>query len=725
MQAATLDDVIAALDAKQHGKEWKAVCPVCSHRCLSVSTGAKQPWVVNCLRGCEPGSVFKAVTSLLSTPSRAVAPESPKAKTTVAQPAWQTAPWHQWKDLTEKGYQRIVEMRDRPDAGFMPSYETLLAFGFREHKQLVGFPIRLLGDDKVDCIKYFTPKPHSKPAYYFDGPEHDASRLYTFQVQPSTAQTHPLKIPPGTVAEVGEREYVVDPTKLSAVQRRKPAPINPFSDCFFIVEGIWDTLALWQLGYKGAGLQATSQSKIHAEALQPLAKNTAVFLMLDNDEPAQKARKKILPLLPENSFNVEYPPLTHDLCTLLGDSDEDTVLDAFADGVRRTLSAAHEQAQNPQVNPQPIQFPSRQFLVTRADSIVAEPLEFIYPQRVPQSALTIICGHQDTGKGVLIASLVTSLTTGKNWIDKENTNPPSDVIYLSAEDSVRHTLVPRFAVAGADLKRIHFVDGTIVQHSAESSMKQLVSLATDLAALADLCRRTNARLVIIDPLLSFMGRSVRANDSVEVRAVLEPLQDFADEHGIAVVGIGHFNKNDSQQVINRLAGSAAFSQTPRAVWIIGRDKDDPSLRFFVNQKCNELSDEEKHGFKWRIIGKDFKFPNGSVKSKPVAVFDSASSQTAEQACSQAEGGQKSQQESATDFIMSYLTDGQWHASAKMKDDCIGTGVSAATYNIVSSRLNKTERKIRFKKFGEWYACLVSDKIPPDPVADSEEQEQQF
>jgi AAA domain len=84
-------------------------------------------------------------------------------------------------------------------------------------------------------------------------------------------------------------------------------------------------------------------------------------------------------------------------------------------------------------------------------------------------------------------------------------------------------------------RSVLFVDG----------VEKMFSLVTDLQLLrAKIEEIGNVVLVIIDPMSAYLGVKVDGRSATDVRGVLSPLKDMAEELHIAVIGIAHFNKKD-------------------------------------------------------------------------------------------------------------------------------------------------------------------------------------
>lgn len=95
----------------------------------------------------------------------------------------------------------------------------------------------------------------------------------------------------------------------------------------------------------------------------------------------------------------------------------------------------------------------------RLSEIEAKPVCWLWPGRIARGKLTIIAGNPGLGKSQITASLAAVVTTGGRWPVDRHPSKASDVIFLTAEDDVADTLRPRLEAAGADVRRVHFVEG--------------------------------------------------------------------------------------------------------------------------------------------------------------------------------------------------------------------------------------------------------------------------
>jgi hypothetical protein len=86
-----------------------------------------------------------------------------------------------------------------------------------------------------------------------------------------------------------------------------------------------------------------------------------------------------------------------------------------------------------------------------------------------------------------------------------------------------------------------------------------------------------------------------------VRAVLEPIVEWADATQIAVLGNAHLGKTRGGNANMRMLDSVAIPNVSRAVYMIGRDPDEPKRRLFIPTKGN--NGPEMQGLSFRFVPK--------------------------------------------------------------------------------------------------------------------------
>ena len=485
----------------------------------------------------------------------------------------------------------------------MPQFETLLAFDFREvnhkGKTVVGFPHFLplerettahLGKNneharkihsvsmRVEVVKYFDPNQagNEKTAFWQDGPGARPLRQdLLFGLQKLTAVKFPAQ----------------DYSKSIAAKISK----------LFIVEGQWDAMCLWELGYSAVSVLSAGQKDIAPELFTLLSDSPRIFLLMDNDEAGRQCRERLAEKLPTQTVYVNYPGETKDMCQLMEQYKLDFVDSAISKILELPLAKPR-----PKQKPNPNE-PAPEFTlgVIKASAVVPEEVTWLWDYRVPLGMLTVFCGNPDVGKSTVVAAIVAAATKGAGWPDCENKNKPCDVLMAIGEDSPSQTVVPRLMAAGANLDRVEFMENTL-RYKDKKKSERLLALDTDVVYIKrHVQANPEIRLIVFDPLTGYLGQA-RKNNEQDVRQVLTQLKDLAESTGVAVLSLDHFNKNLEQAAIHRISGSQALIAVPRVAWGFAKDDEDESgeKRLMSNIKGNIIPENKKHGLNYRIVGKD-------------------------------------------------------------------------------------------------------------------------
>jgi AAA domain/Bifunctional DNA primase/polymerase, N-terminal len=227
--------------------------------------------------------------------------------------------------------------------------------------------------------------------------------------------------------------------------------------------------------------------------------------------------------------------------------------------------------------------------------IEPQAVEWLWPNRIALGKLSLIVGQPGFGKTFLAVDMAARVSTGSAFPD--GSMPASgEAAILTCEDGASDTLRPRLDAAGADVSRVHHIDGI---RSCDGK-PHFVSLASHLPIVEQwLLAHPEVRLLVIDPISAFMGDG-DSHKNADVRAVLGPLAELAERHRLAVLGITHLSKGQAK-AINRIIGSIAFVAAARAAWLIGEDPDMPERRLFLPVK-NNLG--KAGGLAYRLAGED-------------------------------------------------------------------------------------------------------------------------
>ena len=257
----------------------------------------------------------------------------------------------------------------------------------------------------------------------------------------------------------------------------------------------------------------------------------------------------------------------------------------------------------------------RPIVVSLAD---VEPLQinWLWLNRIPLGMFTLILGDPGLGKSFLTLYMASKVSTGGMWLDSEvpdNSAPIGSVVILTAEDDLSHVVRPRLDALGADTTKIVALEGVRIKDENDREHTEYFNLQKDLPALQQAIRnQKDTKLVIIDPLSAYLGGRIDSHKDADVRGVLRPLVELAEQCVVAVVGVTHLNKNATGKAVYRAMGSLAFLAAARTCWLVTADPNDSdsNRRLLTPAKHNVLI--EPTGLAFEIVDGKVIFENEPV-----------------------------------------------------------------------------------------------------------------
>lgn len=196
-----------------------------------------------------------------------------------------------------------------------------------------------------------------------------------------------------------------------------------------------------------------------------------------------------------------------------------------------------------------------------------QAMRFVWEPALIRGALNLIAGDPGVGKGLVASAIAAGVSAG---VELPGRRPiQGNVVWVSYEEAMATAIRPRLDIAGADVRRVYRL---VIKR--ENGREERRFLPSDIDILeAELRRLSGVTLMVLDPVMSFMGGNVNVNLSNEVRSVLEPLIDLADAFDIALLALAHINKSELSKMLYRVSASTAFVELPRSVIGAGRLPD--------------------------------------------------------------------------------------------------------------------------------------------------------
>lgn len=212
-------------------------------------------------------------------------------------------------------------------------------------------------------------------------------------------------------------------------------------------------------------------------------------------------------------------------------------------------------------------------LIKMSDVQSQEILWLWYPF-IPYGKLTIIQGDPGDGKTTFVLNIAAQLSKGTGLEEDIKVSEPMNIIYQTAEDGLADTVKPRLELAGADCERIVVID------ESEKTLSMIDE------RLEEALIKTNAKLLILDPIQAYLGGGMDMNRANEARDMTKKLGLLAEKYQCAIVLIGHMNKAAGNKAAYRGMGSIDFFAVARSVLLVGRIEGEANIRAVVQIKNN-------------------------------------------------------------------------------------------------------------------------------------------
>lgn len=361
------------------------------------------------------------------------------------------------------------------------------------------------------------------------------------------------------------------------------------SESVLIVEGERDVDAAWQLGL-AATCNSGGAGKWHSEYGENLV-GRHVAITPDNDAPGRQHAEQVADYLDGVAASVrivELPGLPDK-----GDFSDWLNAGGTVEELRRPVNGAPEwerpdkpEGKTPQRAQQRIGSPA----ITRAQDVIPEPIDWLWPGRIAVGKLTLLAGDPGLGKSLITIDLAARVSAGFSWPDASEPNPPGGVLMLNAEDDKADTIRPRLDAAKADVSKVSILDG-VQWYDTDTAEKTIAtfSLERDIKTMEEAIGFvSDCRMIVIDPISAYLGKT-DSHKNADIRGLLAPLAEMASRCRVAVLCVTHLNKFTGPAMY-RAMGSLAFVAAARAAWGVVKDKNDPSRRLVLPIKCNLAPD---------------------------------------------------------------------------------------------------------------------------------------
>ena len=258
------------------------------------------------------------------------------------------------------------------------------------------------------------------------------------------------------------------------------------------------------------------------------------------------------------------------------------------------------------------------------DTVQPGDWRWVWEPFIVEGELSSTSGDGEMGKGLTTRDVAYRLSRGfppPPW-DPFDPRTPRELfgqltytLMSSLEDNPSKTTVRQLMAAGgpdsggADLSFIENMrDGESPRASSSGgTQRSTLTLPRDFGYVSRKITELNkkgrgpVRLWIIDPWMSSAETTVSFNQQMRMN-LLDPLAEMAVRHGIGIWIINHLNRGRNAKtipVIERIAGSVAFTQKIRANSVVQDDPADPEVKVLQTVK-NNLAAGNRLGYRIRV-----------------------------------------------------------------------------------------------------------------------------
>jgi len=216
-----------------------------------------------------------------------------------------------------------------------------------------------------------------------------------------------------------------------------------------------------------------------------------------------------------------------------------------------------------------------------------------------------------------------------------------------------------------------------------------IPTVADVQHIAEACKEVKAKLVVIDPLMGYLGAANSWKDQ-DIRTALAPLVRMAEEEKIAVLVVRHLNKASSSQSLYRGGGSIGFIGLARVGLLIAKDPEDDNKRILAGIKSNLAP-----------LPASLSYVIENCRGIPNIVWGGISRHTADQLLAiPATPEERSALDEAKDFLVDVLAIGPIGSKCIMKQ-AKEAGISEKTLNRAKKLIGVASEKSQFGGGWQW------------------------
>ena len=383
-------------------------------------------------------------------------------------------------------------------------------------------------------------------------------------------------------------------------------------------------------------------------------------------------------------------------------------------------------------------------LISGGEIETTDSVSWLWKPYLAFGAVSILDGDPGVGKSLLTVDLAARLSVGASMPDGSEApvNPVSkkkctSTIFINAEDSVRHTILPRLLTAGGLQNRAAFAAGI---GEGNGQMRRLY-FPQDMHYLRSLMRDVNGMslrgsFIPLDPMMALFSKISTADQNI--RRATDPLVRFAADTQCCVLLVRHLNKTGGGKSMYRGGGSIGILGACRTGLLIGTHPDDPERRVLTMTKSNIGPLAPSLGFRVSVIPKRMGlgfFPAGAkhpatgkvltqntyadreLPEGPIINWEGPTPITADEICSvKPDLGPQSAR--AVEWLRALLANGPIPAT-EVEAKAAAEGIGYTTVRAVKVKLGIESQRVLIDGQQRWEWVLPNDPNHSSPTSETE------
>lgn len=327
--------------------------------------------------------------------------------------------------------------------------------------------------------------------------------------------------------------------------------------------------------------------------------------------------------------------------------------------------------------------PDRSFLSAfkTLDQFEEQEAEWLIDGWLAKGQINTEASEGGVGKTTIDCDIAAAISSGRRcFLDPPSyQREPQQVLFLSAEDSVRKKLKKKLRLAGANMKNIIAPDFS----NDEDGLLQRLKFGSP--EMAELIVTFKPALAIFDPIQGFLPKDVNMGSRNQMRDCLAPLISLGEKTGTTFLIVCHTNKRKNASGRDRLADSADLWDISRSVIMMGFTNQ-KNVRYCSHEKCNYGELQETKLFSINADGQIIS--EGTTWKRDRDFVQESESNLS-----------KASREGCKEWVISRLTSaGGVMAIKQLDDDANKEGFSSRTLRRAKDELKEAE-EIRYRQSG--------------------------